>query len=71
MSDTTGDGSWGYLADTEHFGREDSNFLEVPKTDINLPKYCRRTQAGHCMIYAKTKENIFGIYSARAIVLVS
>ncbi|KAJ9591617.1 hypothetical protein L9F63_001831 [Diploptera punctata] len=69
MSDMNGDGSWGHLADTEHFGRECSTYIEIPKGDLNLPKYSEVTNAGHCMIYARSNDRIFGLYNARATVL--
>jgi hypothetical protein len=67
----TGESTWGHLADTEHFGRVSRNYVVVPKADLNLPKYRGSTRAGHCMIYSRSEERIFGIYSARAMVLVS
>jgi hypothetical protein len=67
----TGDRTWGYLADTEHFGRVSRNYSVVPKADLDLPKYRGSTRAGHCMIYSRSEERIFGIYSARAMILVS
>jgi hypothetical protein len=70
MADT-GDGSWGHLEETEHFGRVCTNYVLVPKVDLELPKYYGSTHAGHCMIYSRTEERIFGIYSARAVILVS
>lgn len=70
MADT-GDRSWGHLADTEHFGRPCTNYIIVPKADFDLPKYRRSTRAAHCMIYSRTEERIFGIYRARAMILVS
>jgi hypothetical protein len=67
----TGDGSWGHLEETEHFGRACTNYEIVPKAGLELPKYCGSTHAGHCMIYSRTEERIFGIYTARAVILVS
>lgn len=67
----TGDRTWGHLADKEHFGRVSRNYIVVPKADLDLPKYCGSTRAGHCMIYSRSEERIFGIYSARAVILVS
>jgi hypothetical protein len=70
MADT-GDGTWGHLADTEHFGRVSRDYIVVPKADFDLPKYRGSTRAGHCMIYSRSEEKIFGIYTARAMILVS
>jgi hypothetical protein len=67
----TGDSTWGRLAHTEHFGRVSRNYIVVPKADLNLPKYRGSTRAGHCMIYSRSEERIFGIYRARAMILVS
>lgn len=67
----TGDGTWGHLADTEHFGRISRNCIVVPKADLDLPKYRGSTRAVHCVIYSRSEERIFGIYSSRAIILVS
>jgi hypothetical protein len=67
----TGDSTWGHLADTEHFGRVSRNYIVVPKADLDLPKYRGSTHAGHCMIYSRSEERIFGIYSSRAMILVS
>lgn len=64
-----GDGSWGHLAETEHFGRVCTNYVLVPKADLGLPKYCGSTHAGHCLIFSRTEEKIFGIYTARAVIL--
>ncbi|KAJ4439640.1 hypothetical protein ANN_07768 [Periplaneta americana] len=65
----TGDRSWGHLADTEHFGRACTNYIVIAKEDLDQPQYCGSTHAGHCMIYSRTNERIFGIYSARAVIL--
>lgn len=65
-----GDGSWGHLAETEHFGRACTNYILVPKADLCLPKYSGSTHAGHCLIFSRTEEKIFGIYAARAVILV-
>jgi hypothetical protein len=67
----TGDSTWGHLAETEHFGRVSRNYIVVPKSDLDLPKYRGSTRAGHCMIYSRSEERIFGVYSARAMILVS
>lgn len=67
----TGDSTWGHLADTEHFGRVSRNYIVVPKADLDLPKYRGSTRAGHCMIYSRSEERIFGVYSSRAMILVS
>jgi hypothetical protein len=67
----TGDGTWGHLADTEHFGRVSRKCIIVPRADLDLPKYRGSTRAVHCMIYSRSEERIFGIYSSRAIILVS
>lgn len=67
----TGDSTWGHLADKEHFGRVSRNYIVVPKADLDLTKYRGSTRAGHCMIYSRSEERIFGIYSSRAVILVS
>jgi len=65
----TGDSTWGHLADKEHFGRVSRNYIVVPKADLDLTKYRGSTRAGHCMIYSRSEERIFGIYSSRAVIL--
>lgn len=70
---TTGDHTWGHLGSTEQFGRdaESNEFVVIPKSQIYDKKYVSSTQAAHCIIYAENNEKIFGIYNARAAILVS
>ncbi|VVC35970.1 NUDIX hydrolase domain,NUDIX hydrolase domain-like,Zinc finger, C2CH-type,NUDIX hydrolase, conserved [Cinara cedri] len=68
---TTGDRTWGWLGSTEQFGRdaESNEFVVIPKSQLHNDKYTSSTQAAHCIIYAENEEKIFGIYNARAAVL--
>jgi len=68
MADT-GDITWGRSADERH-GRICSDYIEVRKAHLDLPKYRDSVRAAQCMIYARTEEKIFGLYSARALILV-
>lgn len=70
---TTGDCTWGWLGSTEQFGREaePNEFIVIQKSQLQDEKYTCSTQAAHCVIYADNSEKIFGIYNARATVLVS
>ncbi|KAK7867725.1 hypothetical protein R5R35_002235 [Gryllus longicercus] len=65
------DGSWGHLADTEHFGRKtsSSDVRVISYNETTHPKYVNYTKAGHCMIYSKQNEKMFGLYDTRAAVL--
>lgn len=69
----TGDHTWGWLGSTEQFGRDTNprDFTVIPKSQICDQKYKQSTQAAHCAIYANNDDKIFGIYNARAAVLVS
>jgi len=68
---STGDRTWGWLGSTEQFGRdaEPDEFTVIPKSQIRDSKYASSTQAAHCLIYAENNEKIFGIYAARAAIL--
>jgi len=70
---STGDRTWGWLSDTEQFGRdaEPNEFKVIPKSQIQNNKYARSTQAVHCLIYAENNEKVFGIYNPRAAILVN
>lgn len=72
-SSNTGDRTWGWLGNTEHFGREPDprEFIVIPKSQMNDEKYKCSTNAAHCMIYAENDEKIFNVYSPRAAILVS
>ncbi|PSN48637.1 U8 snoRNA-decapping enzyme [Blattella germanica] len=69
MSSTTGDKSWGHLADTERYGRKSDDYVTIPRSDLFKAQYKGLMHAAHCMIYSRTSDRIFGIYSARAIIL--
>lgn len=69
---STGDRTWGWLGNTEEFGRdaEPNEFKVIPNSQILNEKYLCGTQAAHCMIYAENTEKVFGIYNPRATILV-
>ncbi|XP_060854061.1 uncharacterized protein LOC132931956 [Rhopalosiphum padi] len=68
---STGDRTWGWLGNTEAFGRlpEPNEFIVIPKSQISSEKYACSTQAAHCLIYAENNEKVFNIYNPRASIL--
>lgn len=73
MNSDTGDRTWGHLADTELFGRVSNcaDYIQLSTDALKDPQYHECTQACHCMIFARSTERIFNVYSSRAAVLVS
>lgn len=71
MNADTGDRTWGHLADTELFGRvsDSADYMQLPTDALKDPQYHECTQACHCMIFARSSQRIFNIYSARAAIL--
>lgn len=73
MNSDTADGTWGHLEDTELFGRvsNSADYIELSADALKEPQYHDCVQACHCMIFARSTNRIFNLYSSRAAVLVS
>lgn len=68
-TENTGDLTWGHLKDSESFGRKTSSedfILWKEETNFKI-----KTEASHCLLYARNNSKIFDVYHPRASILVS
>nr|XP_018900102.1 PREDICTED: uncharacterized protein LOC109032434 [Bemisia tabaci]XP_018900103.1 PREDICTED: uncharacterized protein LOC109032434 [Bemisia tabaci]XP_018900104.1 PREDICTED: uncharacterized protein LOC109032434 [Bemisia tabaci]XP_018900105.1 PREDICTED: uncharacterized protein LOC109032434 [Bemisia tabaci] len=71
MASDTGDRTWGHLASTEIYGRPSTadEYTELTKEEINSEHYSSKTNACHCLLFARKNKKTFGVYNPRATVL--